>query len=143
MPIAGEEFVFEMTINCLLMPKAGGVPTWQSNEVGELATMKLPRQFEQLFEERTPLSEDHGETMARWAEGGAASRFEQLVAEIKGADPVALEAVVSKIEEAKRERSVNPSEFKALRTAFASRKKALAATDSAGPMDEVQESVSP
>jgi hypothetical protein len=30
MPIAGEEFVFEQTLNALLLPGAGGVPTWSS-----------------------------------------------------------------------------------------------------------------
>jgi ABC-type dipeptide/oligopeptide/nickel transport system ATPase subunit len=35
MPIAGEELVFEMTVNCLLLPHADGVPTWQSEQVGE------------------------------------------------------------------------------------------------------------
>lgn len=130
MPIAGEEFVFEMTINCLMLPKAGGVPTWKSNETGERATMKLPRQFEALFADPVPLSEDHGETMAKWAQGGAVSRFEELVAEIHAADAAALEAVVPKIEDAKKSRSVNPNEFKSLRSAYAHRKKTLSGTDS-------------
>jgi ABC-type oligopeptide transport system ATPase subunit len=130
MPIAGEEFVFEMTINCLMLPKAGGVPTWQSNEVGERATMKLPRQFEALFADQVPLSEDHGETMAKWAQGGAVSRFEELVAEIHAADAAALEAVVPKIEDAKKARAVNPNEFKSLRSAYAHRKKVLSGSDS-------------
>lgn len=149
MPIAGEEFVFEMTINCLLMPKAGGIPTWRSNEIGELATMKLPRQFEQLFADPAPLSEDHGETMARWAEGGAASRFEELLQEVNGASMAELEAAIPpKIEEAKKARAVNPSEYRSLRAAYAARKKVLTAppesapssTDEPGPMDDAQES---
>lgn len=135
MPIAGEEFVFEMTINCLMLPKAGGVPTWQSNEVGEKATMKLPRQFEALFSDRVPLSEDHGETMAKWAQGGAVSRFEELVAEIHAADAAALEAVVPKIEEAKKARAVNPNEFKSLRAAYGHRKKVLSGSDSSPAVD--------
>jgi energy-coupling factor transporter ATP-binding protein EcfA2 len=142
MPIAGEEFVYEMTINCLLLPKANGVPTWQSNEQGELATMKLPEQFRQLFAEPMPISEDHGESMARWAEGGAISRFDQLVAEINVADPIALETVIPpKIEEAKTKRTVNPAEYKALRTAFAARKKSLATVSDPAPqlpMDDVE-----
>ena len=40
MPIAGEEFVFEMTMNCLLLPGSAGVPQWQSNYPGERAMMK-------------------------------------------------------------------------------------------------------
>lgn len=127
MPIAGEEFVFEMTINCLMLPKAGGIPTWQSNEAGEKATMKLPRQFEALFADRTPLSEDHGETMAKWAQGGAVSRFEELVAEIHAATSTAsLEAIIPMIDEAKKARAVNPNEFKSLRSAYGARQKILA-----------------
>lgn len=136
MPIAGEEFVFEMTVNCLLLPKANGVPTWQSNEQGELATMKLPEQFRQLFAEKQPLSEDLGESMARWAEGGAVSRFDALVAEIRDADAAALESVIPpKIEEAKKNRALNQAEYMALRAAFADRKKALA-TPTAGAGEE-------
>lgn len=70
MPIAGEEFLFEQTVNCLLLPKAGGVPTWQSENVGERMMMKLPKQFEQLFADRQPLSENTGRALAQWAAGG-------------------------------------------------------------------------
>ena len=69
MPIAGEELVFEMTVNCLLLPHADGVPTWQSDNVGERLMMKLPEQFKQLFAEPQPLSETMGETLARWSKG--------------------------------------------------------------------------
>ncbi|MGE0289310.1 MAG: AAA family ATPase [Bradyrhizobium sp.] len=71
MPIAGEEFVFEQTVNCLLLPAAKGVPTWQSENVGERAMMKLPKQFEDIFAERRPLSEEIGHDLAEWAKGGA------------------------------------------------------------------------
>lgn len=126
MPIAGEEFIYEMTINCLLLPKADGVPTWNSKQVGEQTTMKLPQQFAQLFAERMPLSEDHGETMARWAEGGAVSTFDALVQAIGNSDSAALEKEIPpKIEEAKKARSINPAEYRSLRTAYANRKKVL------------------
>lgn len=71
MPIAGEEFVFEMTVNCLLLPHADGVPTWQSDEPGERMMMKLPEQFRTVFAERRALSEDIGRELAAWAAGGA------------------------------------------------------------------------
>ncbi len=70
MPIAGEEFVFEMTVNALLMPHADGVPTWQSDEPGERMMMKLPEQFRAVFSERRALSEDIGHELASWAAGG-------------------------------------------------------------------------
>ena len=73
MPIAGEELVFEQTINMLLLPKSGGVPHWRSDHMGEKMMMKLPRQFEQLFAEPRPLDEAHGEALAQWARGGKGS----------------------------------------------------------------------
>lgn len=69
MPIAGEEFVFEMTVNFLLLPAAKGRPTWQSDMLGERSMMKLPEQFIPLFRDIRPLDEDHGRAMALWARG--------------------------------------------------------------------------
>lgn len=130
MPIAGEEFVFEMTINCLLLPKADGVPAWQSNEPGERSTMKLPEQFRHLFAESASLSEDIGESMARWAEGGAIAPFDAILAEIASADAGALAAIPAKIEEAKKRQTVNHAEYKALGTAFTARRKKATAPPS-------------
>lgn len=70
MPIAGEEFVFEMTTCCLLPPHSGGKPTWQSDEPGERMMMKLPEQFRDIFADSVPLSEDIGAALATWASGG-------------------------------------------------------------------------
>jgi len=69
MPIAGEEFLFEMTVNTLLPPAAGGVPQWNPTLPGEKQMIKLPRQFLDVFKTSEPLSEDIGEAMARWASG--------------------------------------------------------------------------
>lgn len=70
MPIAGDEFVFEMTLNCLLPPAAGGVPKWQSEETGEQMMIKLPEQFRTwLLDKQQPLDESVGAGLARWASG--------------------------------------------------------------------------
>jgi hypothetical protein len=69
MPIAGEEFVFEQTLNCLLLPGAGGVPTWQSDQIGERTMIKLPEQFQSLRNRSAPLDEKVGASLARWAAG--------------------------------------------------------------------------
>jgi hypothetical protein len=70
MPIAGEEFVFEMTLNCLLLPAANGVPTWASDEIGEKTMIKLPEQFKNwLGGYEGPLDEKIGAGLARWAAG--------------------------------------------------------------------------
>jgi ABC-type dipeptide/oligopeptide/nickel transport system ATPase subunit len=72
MPIAGDEFLFEQTVNILLLPKSGGVPTWQSENVGEKLMMKLPQQFISIFADAKPLDEATGRALAEWASGGAA-----------------------------------------------------------------------
>ncbi len=69
MPIAGSEFVFEMTINMLLLPHANGHPTWQSENRGESMMMKLPEQFRDIFSKDVQLTEDIGEQLAIWAKG--------------------------------------------------------------------------
>jgi hypothetical protein len=70
MPIAGEEFVFEQTVCCLLLPHANGVPSWHSENVGERSIMKMPEQFKALFADQGPLTEGTGRTLAEWARGG-------------------------------------------------------------------------
>ena len=69
MPIAGEEFVYEQTLNALLLPGANGVPTWEPEGVGERTMVKLPRQFRALARRPGPLDEDVGAKMAQWAAG--------------------------------------------------------------------------
>lgn len=66
MPIAGEEFIYEMTANALLLPTANGCPTWNPTEKGEKQMVKLPGQFSKLTGQ---LDEDMGRTMALWASG--------------------------------------------------------------------------
>jgi energy-coupling factor transporter ATP-binding protein EcfA2 len=73
MPIAGDEFVFEMTANILLAPHADGVPCWNSEYAGEKMMMKLPVQFRELLSTGAPLDEAMGKTLAEWARGGVPS----------------------------------------------------------------------
>lgn len=68
-PIAGEEFIYEMMLKCVLLPGAGGVPSWGSEYEGEAENMKLPGQFMHLFDDPQPLSEDIGEALANWSAG--------------------------------------------------------------------------
>jgi hypothetical protein len=77
MPIAGEEFVYELTAKALLMPGANGIPTWTSRNTGEQMMMKIPEQFRGIFLGTDPkqLDEDIGEEMARWAAGGTGNAF--------------------------------------------------------------------
>jgi hypothetical protein len=73
MPIAGEEWVYEMAVNCMLEPRSEGVPTWRSDHVGERLMMKLPAQFKSIFAEQKPLDESIGRALAEWARGGSPS----------------------------------------------------------------------
>lgn len=68
-PVAAPEIMFELGLCALLKPGAQGVPTWASPLPGEHAAIKLPRQFEGMFAKPEPLSEAHGEALARWAIG--------------------------------------------------------------------------
>ncbi len=68
-PVAAPEIMFELGLCALLKPGAQGVPTWTSPLPGEHAAIKLPRQFEKIFQRTEPLSELHGEALARWASG--------------------------------------------------------------------------
>lgn len=69
MPIGGDEWMYELTLNMLMLPRANGVPAWSSEKEGEKSVLKLPRQFETIFADKPQLSEDVGEKLARWAAG--------------------------------------------------------------------------
>jgi hypothetical protein len=69
-PIAGDEFIYEMVLQCLLKPNSRGVPTWKSHLEGENAIIKVPEQFLDLFGKTEPLTEEHGQKLAEWAAGG-------------------------------------------------------------------------
>lgn len=79
MPIAGEEFVFEMGVNCLLMPGAGGVPTWQTDEPGEREMIKLPGWARSFMATGNPLDEDIGAKLAQWAAGTTVRSAAELI----------------------------------------------------------------
>lgn len=72
MPIAGEEFLYEMTVNVFLPPGANGIPDWNPKLPGERQMVKLPEQFRASLSDGKQMSEAHGEQLARWAAGGAA-----------------------------------------------------------------------
>jgi hypothetical protein len=92
MPIAGTEFVFELTASALLLPGAKGVPTWTPDEVGEKMMVKLPEQFKKLFADGKPLSRDHGRFLAEWARGGATTR------QVEREDKKAVQGVYDRVE---------------------------------------------
>ena len=72
-PIAGEEYVFEATLNCLLPPGANGVPEWEPAEKAERQMIKLPQQFRPILTPGRPLSIAVGRELAQWAQGGSST----------------------------------------------------------------------
>jgi hypothetical protein len=52
------------------VPRAHGVPTWQSQNSGEKLMMKLPEPFRWLADLDAPLDESVGRRLADWARGG-------------------------------------------------------------------------
>lgn len=75
MPIAGDEFVYELTGKALLLPGANGVPTWQPENAGERMMVKLPEQFRSIFDGSRPMQLDEavGAQLAQWAAGDPAA----------------------------------------------------------------------
>jgi hypothetical protein len=82
MPIAGDEFLYELTACALLHPGANGVPTWNPSEQGEKTMVKRPAQFDDLFSrfEKHQLCEDIGAEMAQWAKGGEPVALHEQIA---------------------------------------------------------------
>lgn len=72
-PVAGDEFVYEMALSCLLLPGSKGVPAWQSEFSGELLAMKRNDQLIDIVPDGARLSRDVGCRLAEWARGGGAT----------------------------------------------------------------------
>lgn len=72
MPIGDETWMYEFTMQALLLPGANGVPTWKSDMPGEKEhVIKLPKQFLDTFAAAPQLTEDIGESLAKWAAGNS------------------------------------------------------------------------
>jgi hypothetical protein len=72
-PIGAGELVSTCTLNCLLPPRAEGVPTWTGATVQEDFVLKLPDYLKAIFQEPGPINELQGEAIARWAKGEVVS----------------------------------------------------------------------
>lgn len=85
MPIGDETWMYEFTMQALLLPGANGVPTWKSEMPGEKEhVIKLPKFFLNEFAANPQFTEEIGEAMARWAAGTsqiARRTAAQLIAE--------------------------------------------------------------
>ncbi len=140
MPIAGEEFIFEMTVNALLHPSSGGIPTWNPTMIGERMMTKLPAQFKSVFAKPIPLSEEIGRMLADWAEGTKSVEFDGMARRIADAGSIAdLEQLVAQLTALKEKKTIPPNEFKALREAYGDRLKTLEEYARANPDEEEQD----
>lgn len=96
-PIAGDEFVYEMALSCLLMPGSRGFPTWDSQFAGERLAMKRNDHLASILPDGEQLSERIGRDLAMWARGGTApdetpwAKYSREVrARMRGTDGLAL-----------------------------------------------------
>ena len=73
-PVAGDEFVYEMSLSCLLLPGANGYPTWNPQLPGELVAVKPAdpeHELRRIIPDGARLSRDIGAKLATWARGGS------------------------------------------------------------------------
>lgn len=140
MPIAGEELVFEMMVNALLLPGAKGVPTWQSDEIGERQMIKLPEQFRELLLKRQgPLDESVGSALAKWAAGDSEGPYARIAHAISlAANDSELDAAVAQLQAARATKTLKGNEYKTLVEAGKTKRAELEAA-LAGPAPDVED----
>jgi hypothetical protein len=128
--IAGDDFIFELMLNCVLLPGAKGYPTWESPMPGEQALMKIPEQFQHIFDRPVQLSEEIGQSLAEWAAGAAVPTpsAEDLAAAIAVAKAA---KNLDEAQESFRGKPWTAPQRKALKEALVARKKELEAASAA------------
>jgi len=76
MPIAGDEYAYEMTALGVLTPGCNGVPDWLTQDPGSEMVTKRPAQFQGILQDNAQLTEEMGEAMARWSSGAVKAKSE-------------------------------------------------------------------
>ena len=122
-PIAGDEIVYEMVTQFLLLPGSEGVPCFAPEHDAERSVVKRPEFFRSMLERPQQLCEDLGEKMARWAAGETVPRSDLL----QRVERAATEAECSALaEEARTARSkLTKPEWAELQLAFKAAKERL------------------
>ena len=136
MPIAGDDYVYEMAMKCLLLPGANGVPVFKSDYEGERAMIKIPEQFRAIFAQPKQLSEDIGEALARWAEGSVAAPEQSTPELLKRYAACSDPATLRTIEEDRKRAWAKASreEKESLKAAADEARDAIAAANAAPPV---------
>jgi ABC-type dipeptide/oligopeptide/nickel transport system ATPase subunit len=131
MPIAGEEWVYEMTANCLLYPGSKGRPTWNPELPGERQMTKLPGYLAHVLNpggQSPQLSEDLGELMAKWAAG--ADPFAETMQSIRSAsNREQLASCAKRLKTVKAAKSVTHQQYHQLTDAWRARQAAIESSD--------------
>jgi AAA domain len=71
MPVGGSEFKYEAMVQAILPSGCNGYPSWNPTEPESQTIVKVPEQYRDLLtKSRVQLSEDIGEKMALWTNGG-------------------------------------------------------------------------
>ena len=128
MPIGDLVFLFEMTVCALLLPGAGGVPTWAPEEAGEKMLTKLPGYLANVFGgSPRPLDEAAGEAMAKWAAGGVvvAPTDDEAAAVVEQVNRAQTAQALDEVTSIARLRDWAPNQHKAIGEAVKARKAAL------------------
>lgn len=73
-PIAGDEFIFEMSLSAFLPPMSRGVPNWNPENPGERMIVKRNDQLERIVPDGAQLTQETGARLAEWARGGVKSK---------------------------------------------------------------------
>lgn len=129
MPIAGNEYAYEMTALGVLPPGSKGIPDWNCPDPGTEMVVKRPAQFEGILKSGQQLSESMGEAMAKWAKGSPcagelSAAAKKLRDAIKSADSTGeLEQVVEDIKSEQFNGNVTDGEVGILRNFYAVRLK--------------------
>lgn len=127
MPVAGQEYAYELCALGVLPPGAKGVPDWDCVDPGTEMVVKRPAQFEAILAPGKQLDESMGEAMARWAQGSSepesmSELFEELLAGVASSNTLQdLDNAAVSIKAAR----VNKTETETLRKAYKAKLKDL------------------
>jgi hypothetical protein len=77
-----KDLVYELAVNCLLLPGANGVPTWKPDLPAEKEIAKRACWSDPMFAEVKQLDEATGAMLAKWAAGTKTRSFDEIMAEL-------------------------------------------------------------
>jgi hypothetical protein len=122
-PIGGREIFSELDVLGLLPPNADGRVMW-SDEPGKRSGMKaIPKHFRALCVQNVQLTEDFGESLARWSLGGPVTVYEQILDAMESAETLEQLALVApRVNAAKEKKTINKQELLGLQERYVQRR---------------------